>query len=47
MGLWDLAPEEGRLRRVPCRDVLAALDDARDILAPWLGERERAQPAQP
>ncbi|HEX5041292.1 MAG TPA: hypothetical protein VFV75_00195 [Candidatus Polarisedimenticolaceae bacterium] len=47
MGLWDLAPDEGHLRRVPCSEALAALEEARNILAPWLGERERALPAQP
>ena len=45
--LWDLVPEEGGLRRVPCREALAALDDARSILAPWLSENERTLPAQP
>lgn len=40
MGLWDLLPEEGGLRRVAYRPALRALDDARSILAPWLGEKD-------
>jgi hypothetical protein len=34
MGLWDLEPDGARLARVPCVEALAALAEAREMLAP-------------
>lgn len=46
MGLWDIDPSRGDLRRVPCPEALQALEQARDILGPWLGAEAPAAAAR-